>query len=84
MDFPPVYGTENENQLLRAQQNQEGDTDTRFTVKVHLFLEKNAMSLFIRNLVFYDVCSSTTHGATHTSTKVIHSRTTYIPRMYLS
>ena len=27
MDFPPVYGTLNENQLLRAQQNQEGDTD---------------------------------------------------------
>ena len=27
MDFPPVCGTLNENQLLRAQQNQEGDSD---------------------------------------------------------
>ena len=27
VDFPPVYGTLNKNQLLRAQQNQEGDTD---------------------------------------------------------
>ena len=27
--FPRVYGTFNENQLLRAQQNEEGDTDIR-------------------------------------------------------
>ena len=43
VDFPPVYGTLNENKQLRAQQNQEGDTDT---VTVYLFLAKNTMSLF--------------------------------------
>ena len=38
--FPPVRGALNENQLLRAQQNQEGDTDISFTVTVYLFLAK--------------------------------------------
>ena len=28
VDFTPVYGTLNENKLLRAQQNQEEDTNT--------------------------------------------------------
>ena len=37
MYFSPVYGTLNENKLLRAQQNQEGDTDT---VTVYFFLSK--------------------------------------------
>ena len=44
--FPPVYGTLNENQLLRAQQNQEGNTDISFTVTVYLFLAKNTIPLF--------------------------------------
>ena len=44
--FSPVYGTLNENQLLRLQQNQEGDTDISCTVTVHLFLAKNTMSFF--------------------------------------
>ena len=45
VDFSPFYGTLNENQLLRAKQNQEkGDTDTPFTVTVYLFPSK--MSLF--------------------------------------
>ena len=35
VDFTPVFGTLNENKLLRAQQNQEGDTDT---ITVYLFL----------------------------------------------
>ena len=43
VDFTAVYGTLNESQLLRAQQNQEGDTDT---VTVYLFLAKNTVSLF--------------------------------------
>ena len=44
MDFTPVYGTLNENQLL-AQQSQE-DTDIPFAVTVYLFLAKNTMLLF--------------------------------------
>ena len=47
VDFSPVYGTLYENQLLRAQQNQEGDADIPFTVTVYLFMAKNATSLFI-------------------------------------
>ena len=72
MDFPPVHGTLNENQLLRAQQNQHGDTDLPFTVTVYLFLANNTMSRFIFT-EFHDVRVSLlwqkTHGATHTSTK---------------
>ena len=44
VDFTPVYGTLNENQLL-AQQSQE-DTDIPFAVTVYLFLAKNTMLLF--------------------------------------
>ena len=40
MDCPPVYGTLNENQLVKAQQNQEGDNDIPFTVTIYLFLAK--------------------------------------------
>ena len=47
VDFPPVYGILNENKLLRAQLNQEGDTNIPFTVTVYLFLAKHTMSLFI-------------------------------------
>ena len=58
VDFTPVYGTLNENQLLRAQQNQEGDTDLPFTVTVYRFIAKNAMSLLILSefLTTYLVC----------------------------
>ena len=45
MDFTSVYGIY-ENQLLKAQQNQEAGTDIPFTVTVYLFLAKNKMSLF--------------------------------------
>ena len=41
VDFPPVYVALNENQLVRAQQNQKGDTDIiPITVTVYLFLAK--------------------------------------------
>ena len=40
VDFRPVYGTLNETQLLRAQQNQAGSTDIPFTVTVYLFPTK--------------------------------------------
>ena len=43
VDFPPVYGTLNENQLSRAQHNQEGDAEIPFTVTVYLFLAKITM-----------------------------------------
>ena len=50
------------NQLLKAQQNQEGDTDIPFTVTVYLFQEKTTMSLFIlteflTTYVFSSYCS---------------------------
>ena len=38
--FAQFNGTLNENKLLRAQQNQEGDTNIPFTVTVYLFLAK--------------------------------------------
>ena len=51
----PFYGTLNENQLLKAQQNQEGDTDIPFTVSVYRFMAKNTMPFFILSLIFEDV-----------------------------
>ena len=56
--FSPFYGTLNENQLLKAQQNQEGDTDIPFTVTVYRFMAQNTMSFFIlssflRTYVFF-------------------------------
>ena len=47
VDFTPVYGTLNENKVLRAQQNQEGDTNISFAVTVDPFVAKHTMSLFI-------------------------------------
>ena len=41
VDFPPFYCILNENQLLRAQQNQEGNIDIPSTVTVYLFLAKS-------------------------------------------
>ena len=52
--FSPVYGTLHENQLLRAQQNHEGDTDLPFAVTVYLFLAKKYV-VFYFDLVFHDV-----------------------------
>ena len=85
VDFPPVYGTMNENQLLRAQQNQEEVADIPFPVTLYLFLEKSTMPFFIVTwflttcvlffimawfLTTYVFCgSSKKPGATHTSTK---------------
>ena len=46
MDFTPVYGTLNENQLLTANQNQERDIGILFDVTVYLFLAKNTIPLF--------------------------------------
>ena len=69
VDFPPVYGTLKENQLLRAQINQEGDTDipVPFTVTIYLSLAKNTMSLLTFDLVFEDVrvSSSSKHPEQH-------------------
>ena len=55
VDFPLVYGTLNESQLSREQQNQEGDTDIPFTVTVYLFLAKKTISIFHFDLVFENV-----------------------------
>ena len=51
MDFPLVYGTLNENQPLRAQQNQEGDTDIP---GIPLSGEKDDVAFYFY-LVFNDV-----------------------------
>ena len=63
MGFPPVYGSLNENQLLRAR-NQEGDTDilqVPFTVTVYTFFSrKKMMSRFILT-VFDDVPGTCFH-----------------------
>ena len=71
VDFPPVYGTLNDNQLMSAQQNQEGDSDIPFTVTVYLFLAKNIMffilTWFFTTYVFSS--GSKKPGATHTYTK---------------
>ena len=47
MNFPPVYGTLNENQLVLRSHQREGGTDIPFTVAVYPFLAKNTMLLFI-------------------------------------
>ena len=44
MDFPPVYGVLNKNQLLRAQ-NQEGVTDIHRLLSRYTFSGTSAMSL---------------------------------------
>ena len=51
VDFPLVYGTLNENQPLRAQQNQEGDTDIP---GIPLSGEKDDVAFYFY-LVFNDV-----------------------------
>ena len=54
VDFTPVYGTLNETQLLRAQQNQEGDTDIyRFLSRCTSCWQK--YDVFIRNCQSYTV-----------------------------
>ena len=66
VDFPPVYGKLNENKLLRAQQNQEGDTNIPFTVTVY-FLAELTISHFIV-FVLEDICFflvAKKNGATH-------------------
>ena len=78
VDFTPVYGTLDENQLLRAQQNQEGDTDIPFTVPVYLFLAKNAMVFFIltwflRTCV-YSSSVKNPEQHIHPLSRVIHSQ----------
>ena len=49
MDFPPVYGMLNKNQLWRAHENQEGDdTDIYRLPSRYTFLAKNTMSVSIQ------------------------------------
>ena len=55
VDFPRVYGTLNENKLLRARQNQEADTNTVYCHGIPLS-GKTYDVVFHFVLVLEDVC----------------------------
>ena len=62
MDVPPVYGISNENQLLIAQQNQEGDTDVCRLLSRYTSFWQETMSQFKTAKQRYTVDFSPVYG----------------------